>query len=147
MHESSTLMPWLAAYDWALLAFALLCLVVMAQSFLTAPLAFLKQEQAPGMPLQGDHSLLSFRVLRTHLNSVESLGPFGFTLMLALLLGTNPTWVNGLALTHVAFRLLFWVVYYSGLGKVAGGARTLCFVGGLLANLALVTLVLFGLLQ
>lgn len=145
MQEWNTLVDWLVPYHGSLLALAVLCLAVMLQSSLTAPLAFLKQQQSPGIPLQGDHSLFSFRVLRTHLNSVESLGPFGFSLLLAWLLGSNPTWVNGLALTHMGFRLLYWGVYYSGIGKVAGGIRTLCFVGGLTANLALIGLVLFGL--
>jgi len=146
MNIPSELVPLSGVYFPALLSFALLCLMVLAQSFLTAPLAFLKREQAPGMPLQGNHQMLSFRVLRTHMNSVESLGPFGFAVLLAVLFGLNPNWVNGLAMTHVAFRLLFWLVYYSGVGKVAGGVRTLCFVGGLLANLALVIWLLVSLL-
>jgi len=134
----------LSAYQPALLALAILCLAVLIQSLLTAPLAFLRQQQAPGMPLQGDHSLLSFRVLRTHLNSVESLAPFGFTLLLALWFHTLAGWVNGLAIAHVLFRLLFWAVYYSGIGKVAGGIRTLCFVGGLTSNLILVLMVIYS---
>jgi uncharacterized MAPEG superfamily protein len=128
----------------ALLALAVVCLAVQLQSMLTAPLAFLRKQQAPGMPLQGDHSLLSFRVLRTHLNSVESLAPFGFSLLLAMLLAASANWVNGLAIAHAAFRLLYWAVYYSGIGKVAGGIRTLCFVGGLSCNLVLLLMALYA---
>ncbi len=137
--------PLLNSYQSALIALLILCLCVLIQSFLTAPLAFLKQEQSPGMPLNGDHKLFSFRVLRTHNNSVESLAPFAISLIIAIVIGVQDTAVNWLAMIHVAFRLLFWAVYYSGIGKVAGGIRTLCFVGGLLANIALVLLTIIAL--
>ena len=71
------------------------------------------------------------------LNSVESLAPFGFCLVVAILIGVKPALVNWLAAIHLGFRILFWVVYYSGVGKVAGGVRTLCFVGGLSSNIVL----------
>ncbi len=128
----------IAAYHPAILSLAVLSLAVLLQAFLTAPLAFVSNEQAPGMPLTGDHSLLSFRAVRTHMNSVESLSPFGFALLAAMLLSANPSLVNWVAIIHLGFRLLFWAVYYSGVGKVAGGLRTMSFVGGLLANLVLV---------
>ena len=136
----------LALYQPALLAFALLCAAVVMQAFLTAPLAFAKQEQAPGMPLEGDHRMLSFRVLRTHANSAESLPPFGFALLLAILAGVGAAAVNGLAAVHVASRLAFWFLYYSGIGRVAGGPRTLAFVGGALSNLAIAGLAIVALL-
>lgn len=137
MQSIIEVIPQLLAYKQALLALSLLCLSVLIQNLLTAPLAFLKQEQAPGMPLSGDHRLLSFRVLRTHSNSVESLPAFGFVLLIAIVIGVKPALVNWLAIIHVFFRVLFWVVYYSGVGKVAGGIRTLCFVGGLSSNIIL----------
>lgn len=124
-------------YSPALFALALLCAAVLIQNFLTGPLAFLKEEQAPGMPLRGDHGRLSFRVLRTYSNSVESLPAFGFVVLVAIAVGAAPTPINWLAGVHVAFRLAFWAVYYAGVGKVAGGPRTLCYVGGSLSNLAL----------
>lgn len=129
--------PQLMPYQPALLALALLCMAVLIQSFLGAPLAFLREEQAPGMPLKGDHDLLSFRVLRTYSNSVENLPAFGLTLLLAIVLGVNASVVNWLAALHVVFRLAFWVVYYAGFGRVAGGPRTLSYVGGLLTNIVL----------
>lgn len=135
----------LSEYQPAILFFAVLCLAVLTQAFLTAPFAFLREEQAPGMPLQGDHQLFSFRVLRTHANSVESLPVFGFTLLLAIVAGVGPLVVNGLTGVHVASRLAFWVVYYAGIGRVAGGPRTLTFVGGALSNLALIGVALYAL--
>lgn len=127
----------LAPYHPALLALAVLSLAVLIQALLTAPLAFITNEQVPGGPLVGDHSMRSYRVLRTHANSVESLPPFGFALLVAIALSVSPSLVNWLAIIHVAFRLGFWVVYYLGVGKIAGGPRTLCFIGGMLSNVIL----------
>ena len=125
------------AYEPALIALLLLCFAVMVQNFLTAPLAFIKNEQTPGKPLNGGHELLSFRVIRTYANSVENLPAFGLTLLAAVLTGADATFVNWLAGAHLIFRMLFWAVYYTGIGKAAGGPRTICFVGGLLSNMAL----------
>jgi len=135
----------LSQYSPALLALGILCLSVLLQALLTAPLAFAKGEQLPGQPLIGDHNLLSFRVIRTQANSVESLGPFGFALILAILLDVSPQLINWLAGIHVGFRIGFWIVYYLGVGKVAGGPRTLCFIGGLASNLVLVGLAISAL--
>ncbi len=134
------------SYQPALLALSLLCLMVLLQNLLTAPFAFLKQQQSPGMPLKGDHSLFSFRALRTHANSVESLGPFGLIVIVAVLVGIQASLINWLASLHVILRLGFWLVYYSGKGKVAGGPRTICFVGGLLANFIIVITVFLKLI-
>ncbi|MEP3277093.1 MAG: MAPEG family protein [Stappiaceae bacterium] len=129
--------PQLAAYHTSLLILAALCIIVLLQSFLTAPLAFVTEEQVPGMPLVHDHSRLSFRAMRTYANSTENLPAFGFSLVPAIIVGVAPLLVNWLAVLYLAFRVAFWVAYYSGFGKIAGGPRTICYVGGLLANLVL----------
>lgn len=131
-------LPLLQQYKLSLLVLAALCLILLIQAILTAPLAFRKEEQIPGGPLNGDASLFSFRVLRTHSNSVESLHPFGFALLLAIIAGVSATLVNIIALVFLAARLAFWAAYYSGIGKQAGGPRTLCFVAGMLVNIVLV---------
>ena len=138
--------PQLVSYQPALLALAVLCSAVLVQNFLTAPLAFAKEGQIPGMPLQGDHSLFSFRVIRTYQNSVESFPAFGIALLVAILVGVNSSLVNWLAGIHVVSRLGFWVAYYSGVGKVAGGPRTLCYVTGLVTNIVLAVACLVKLL-
>lgn len=130
--------PYLLAYHPALVALSVLCLAVLLQALLTAPMAFANGDQTPGAPIQGDHTVLSFRVIRTHANSVESLAPFGLALLIAILVGVNASLVNWLAVIHVVARLGFWAVYYSGKGKIAGGPRTICFVGGLISNFVLV---------
>ncbi len=131
-------LPLLQQYKPSLIVLAALCLILLIQALLTAPFAFIKEEQIPGGPLRGDVSLFSFRVLRTHSNSVETLHAFGFALLLAIVAGVAPTIVNVIALIFLVARLAFWAIYYSGIGKQAGGPRTLCFVAGLLANFVLV---------
>ena len=126
-----------AAYRPALIVFVGLGLIALIQSFLCAPLAFIRDEQVPGMPPRGDHAVSSFRVLRTYANTVENLPAMVCALTVAILAGVSPILVNGLALAHLGFRLLFWVLYYGGVGLPAGGPRTLSYIGGMLSNLAL----------
>lgn len=54
--------------------------------------------------------------------------------------------VNRLVLILVEFRLLFLIIYYGGVSKVADGIRTLNFVGGLLSNITLIIVVLVSIL-
>ncbi|MEM7615190.1 MAG: MAPEG family protein [Pseudomonadota bacterium] len=129
--------PYLEGYRPSFLVLAALSVVTLIQNFLTAPLAFVREEQTPGMPLQFDHSKLSFRALRTYQNSVESLPAFLAALLAAVIAGASPTLVNVTAGVYLAARLAFWGFYYAGVGKVAGGPRTLSFVICLLANLIL----------
>lgn len=138
--------PYLSAYQPSFLVLAALALITLVQNFATAPLAFITQEQVPGMPVQFDHSKLSFRAIRTHANSVESFPAFGWALLVAIVAGVSPNLVNWLAWIYLAFRLAFWAVYYAGIGKAAGGPRTLAFVGGLLINMGLAGLAIWGLL-
>ncbi|MDG2004841.1 MAG: MAPEG family protein [Novosphingobium sp.] len=137
-------LPSLASYHPALLALALLSLAVLIQGVLTAPLAFARGDEEPGMPLKGDHAKFSFRVIRTYANSVENFPAFIATLFLAIIVGVDPTWVNWLAGLHVGFRLLFWVVYFAGIGKVAGGPRTMSYVGGWLTNTVLAGMTVYA---
>lgn len=134
MAESLTL---ITAYQPALIALALAALIAPVQSFLSAPFAFIRREQVPGMPLRHDHSRLSFRVLRTYSNTVENLPAFGIAVAVAIVAQGAPGWVNALAIGHLACRLAFWGIYYAGLGPAAGGPRTLVYVGGLLTNIGL----------
>ena len=133
--------PALAPYAAAIGALMLLVLVVLIQAFLAGVIGLSKSGgELPGVPLQGNHASLNFRVLRTYANSTENLPAFAVTLLLAMLAGASPNWVNLLAALHVAFRLAFWGIYYSGIGKVAGGPRTISYVLGWFTNLVLAIL-------
>jgi len=137
-------MPFLASYKLSFVALSVVSLITLIQNVLTAPLAFVSEEQVPGMPLQFDHSKLSFRVLRTFSNSTESLPAFGFSLLVAIIAGASSFWINAFAITFLVSRLAFWAIYYSGVGKVAGGPRTMAFVVGLFSNAVIVVLALFA---
>ncbi len=130
----------LAAYHPALLALAILCLAVLIQSFLAGVIGLGKSGEEPGKPLRGGHEDFSFRTLRTYGNSVENLPAFGITVLLAIIAGVAASLVNWLAAIHVLIRLVYWAIYYVGVGKVAGGPRTMAYAAGLIANLILAVL-------
>ncbi len=138
--------PYLAAYQTSFLILAVLSLATLIQNFLSAPLSFVHEEQVPGLPLKFDHSKLSFRVLRTYANSVENFPAFGWALLVAIVAGASPIIVNWIAAIYFAFRMLFWAVYYAGFGKVAGGPRTMVFVGGLVSNIVLAGVAIWAIL-
>lgn len=138
--------PQLLDYRPALLALTILCLAVLAQSFLAGVIGLGKSGEEPGKPLKGGHRDFSFRTLRTYANSVENLAVFGLIVFLAIISGANTSWVNWLVGGHVAIRLAYWAVYYSGVGKVAGGPRTMLYVAGWFANLALAVVTLLAFL-
>lgn len=139
-------LPFVVAYQPSLLALAFLCLAVLLQAVLTAPFAFAPGDEEPGMPLRGTHADLSFRVIRTYANSIENLPVFIGTLLLAIISGVDAVWVNWLAGLHVAARLLFWAVYYTGIGKIAGGPRTIGYLGGWITNTILVGMTIYSLI-
>ncbi len=56
---------------------------------------------------------------------------------IAIVIGVSAFLVNWLVALHVLFRLVYWAVYYSGFGKVAGGIRTITYVAGFLMNIIL----------
>ncbi len=138
--------PQLIPYYPSLVALALLCLMVLVQSFLAGLLGLSTGEEIPGLPLKGDHTKLSFRVVRTYHNSIENFSVMTATTMLAILAGTNVTLVNWLVGLHVLIRLIYWGVYYSGTGKVAGGPRTITYVAALLMNVILAFATTYALL-
>lgn len=136
----------LSNYQPALLALTVLCIAVLIQSVLCAVFAFSKKGgQSPGQVVGGPEQH-SFRVLRTYLNSTESLPMFIGVLVVAIMAGVSAKWVNTLAIAHVGFRLLFSVLYYSRLGIKTPGPRTLGYLGGLLTNFALGMMTVFALI-
>ncbi len=139
-------LPQLAAYNPALVALTILCLAVLIQSFLAGILGLAGGEETPGLPLKGNHEKFSFRTIRTYGNSTENLPAFATTLILAIIAGVGAALVNWLAILHVAFRIVYWAVYYRGVGKVGGGVRTIVYVLGLIANILLAALTAYVLL-
>lgn len=139
-------LPQLAAYHPALVALTILCLAILVQSFLAGVLGLAGGEETAGLPLRGNHEKFSFRTLRTYGNSTENLPAFATTLLLAIIAGVSAALVNWLAILHVVFRLVYWAVYYKGVGKVGGGVRTIVYVLGLIANFLLAALTAYALI-
>ena len=139
--------PYLSAYRISFLVLAGLSLITLIQNFATAPLAFINEEQIPGVPVRFDHSKLSFRAVRTYANSAETFPAFGWALLMAVLAGASPVLVNWLAGGYLVSRIAFWVIYYAGIGKPAGGPRTMAFVAGLLCNFGLAGAAIWFLMQ
>lgn len=138
--------PYLAAYKTSFIVLATLSLVTLIQNFLAAPLAFANEEQIPGMPLRLDPTKLSFRAIRTYANSTETLPTFLTVVIVAIASGVEPSVVNVIAAIVLWSRIAYWVIYYSGYGRHAGGPRTIVFVGGQLANIVLVGFALWNLI-
>jgi len=129
-------------YHPALLALTILCLSILVQSFVMPIFAFTeKGGQKPGRVVGGPDQF-SFRVLRTYLNSTETLPAFMGALVVAIIVGVDPLWVNRLAGIFVLFRLFFWAVYYSKLGIATPG----CFVIASIANIILAVITVLALI-
>lgn len=136
--------PQILAYQPAFLALILLCLMVLVQGFLAGAIGYGKSNEEAGRPLKGNHEDQSFRVIRTYGNSTENLSMFVAVAFLAILAGVSPMLVNWLVAAHVLARLAYWGVYYAGIGKTGGGARTIIYVIGLLANIVLALLTVYA---
>lgn len=139
-------LPQLTPYQPTFLWLLVLCLAVLVQSFLAGVLGFGKDEEVPGVPLKGSHSDASFRILRTYANSTENFSVFVATTFLAILAGVGVAAVNWLVGLHVVLRIVYWVVYYRGIGKVAGGPRTITYVAAYLMNVILAVLAAIAML-
>lgn len=140
-----SLPPQLLPYFPTLLALALLCLMVLAQGFLAGILGLGSGEETAGMPLRGDHSRFSFRVLRTYGNSTENFPVIVTTAALAVIAGVSPLLVNWLVWLYVAFRLAFWAIYYGGIGQVNAGPRTIVYALAQFLNIGLALAVFYTL--
>lgn len=139
-------LPQLTPYQPAFLWLLVLCLVVLVQSFLAGALGLGKGDEVPGIPLKGTHDDASFRIIRTYANSTENFSVFVATTFLAILAGVGVTAVNWLVGLHVVLRIVYWVIYYRGIGKVAGGPRTITYVAAFLANVVLAVLAAYAML-
>ncbi|MEP0940748.1 MAG: MAPEG family protein [Rhizobiaceae bacterium] len=139
-------LPLLTPYQPSFIWLLVLCLVVLVQSFLAGILGFASGDEVPGLPLKGSHGDKSFRVLRTYANSTENFSIFVSTTILAILAGVDVMIVNWLVGLHVALRIVYCVVYYSGVGKVAGGPRTFTYVAAFLMNVILAVVTAYTML-
>ena len=136
----------LGDYQPAILSLIVLTLIVLLQSFVGAFFGFVKGKDIPGAPPKGGHDDIGFRALRCYQNGVENLPAFAAALLVAIVAGASASLVNMLAIGHLALRVIYSGVYYAGIGKPAGGARSLLYVLGWLVNVVLAVVALLAVL-
>lgn len=80
-----------------------------------------------------------YRVDRVHMNSVEALGPFAISAVLAMLVGVGATLLASLVWLHVVIRFVHMIVYLRGGEPAKGGKlRTILYVLSGLVTIALI---------
>ena len=145
METLNTLPEWVSGYRPAIGASIILCLGVLMQNQLGWIFGIVRGREQPGGKLQGDYSEFGFRALRTFINSAENLPVFALSLLLAMIAGASPAWVNWLAGLYVAARGFHWIIYYAGVGPNNNGPRSMLFGLGWTFNLLLAGVALFAL--
>jgi uncharacterized MAPEG superfamily protein len=125
-----------ASYHTALVAVAGVALITLAQSA-HVNVVRARNKLAPDAALPSDYADPVFRVVRTFLNSTESLPTFAAAVFAAVLLGAAPFWINLLAALHLLFRLAYWPIYVSGVGAPAAGLRSFTWAAGWTVNVAI----------
>ncbi|MEM7319109.1 MAG: MAPEG family protein [Pseudomonadota bacterium] len=129
-------------YSQAIASLAVFTLVILAMSPFTA-LAKQGKGLAPGATPEQDYSDKAYRLNRAYLNGCETLPAFLTVVVLAILTGVSPFWVNLLALVALAARLIMLVIHLRGAGQPHAGPRSVFYVIGwaCMALLALMALV------
>lgn len=79
---------------------------------------------------------LGARALAAHQNGFEAFGMFVAALFIAVQAGTDPIWLNRLALVHVVARVIYTVLYWLDWASL----RTLMWSIGYLSLLAMALL-------
>lgn len=115
-------------YTSALLAVCALLVAVVMQSFISTYVNLLKRDGTPGAVVEGSHEDQHWRIDRAFKNSLENLSPFTAAVFCAIFLGVNAGWLGTIAWLHVVARVIHWIIYTQGIGKLNGGPRTISFV-------------------
>ena len=103
----------LIPYAPTVLALGAVALLLLVQ-LLVADVIGIKKGHRPGTPVEADHSNIHFRATRAHANTNESIAAFVLLVLLGLLSGASPAWLNGLAWTYVLARAAHMSFYYLG---------------------------------
>ncbi|WP_165775675.1 MAPEG family protein [Paramylibacter kogurei] len=135
-----------ATYSTALLALGVLTLLMVVQATIAGIVKNVISGQPAGVTVRGNIEHRTFRVVRSHENSVENFSALMAASLLAMIAGASPTWVTYLVVAAVVLRLLHWVFYVMRIGPDAGGPRTIAYVLGLLINLALAIMAIIALM-
>ena len=129
-------MEQLAAYGHAIVAMAATVLIGMALNPISAAKKSAQGVTSGAMP-QPDYGDPVYRWSRTYQNLSEMMGFFAGATLAAILAGASPFWVNLLAATFFASRLVVAVVHIRGWGRPNSGLRTIVFAIGWLCCILL----------
>ncbi|MFT4716126.1 MAG: putative MAPEG superfamily protein [Paracoccaceae bacterium] len=126
-----------ATYQTALLALAVLALALVVQSFISGLVKNGIKAQPSGVPVTGDISDSTFRIVRTHMNGIENASALFAASLLAMIAGADAQWITWLVLAAVALRLVYWPLYVFRIGKDGAGLRTFTHVIALVVNIVI----------
>jgi uncharacterized MAPEG superfamily protein len=111
------------------------------------PLSTLKKEAqgvVAGGELEADYANPAYRWHRAYQNLTEVFGVFCGIVIVAILAGANPFWVNLLASVFLLSRIAVVFVHVRGIGKPNGGLRSMIFVFGWALCIALAVFALIA---
>ena len=91
----------------------------------------------PGAMPEASFENSLYRTARAYLNAAETLTVFTTVVVMCILAGANPFWVNLLASVAMVTRVLMAVVHVRAIGQLNGGVRTMLFALGWLINIIL----------
>lgn len=114
-------------YGHALVAIAIWILVVQGLSAWVGAAKANAGITAGATPPE-DYENQCFRIHRAYENSVANLSLLVAAIVIAILAGASPFWVNLLASIAVVARLVMVFVHIKGMGKATQGLRTGIFV-------------------
>lgn len=114
-------------YGHALVAIAIWILVVQGLSAWVGATKANSGLTPGGIPPE-DYENRDYRIHRAYENSVANLSLLVAAIVIAVLAGASPFWVNLLASVAVVARLVMVYVHIQGMGKATQGLRTGIFV-------------------
>ena len=125
-----------AQYGHALFSLVLVALMAQILNALTGVRKG-SLNMAPGEMHKPDYADVSYRLDRTYMNSIETIGFYAVLVFAAILAGASPFWVNLLATLGLLLRIGQNVCMIRGIGKAYGGIRTQMAIASSVVNFAL----------
>lgn len=128
-------------YHLAFTGLFVILLTLLIQWFIASKTKASQPHAIPGKIDESlSHDSFVFRAHRTFMNSLENLPLMLGTAFMAILIGANALWTGILIWVFAVARILHMVLYYTIATEKNPSPRTLFFMVGLLANVALLVL-------
>ncbi len=116
-----------AEYGHAIVAIAIWILVVQLLSAVVGA-GKANAGMVPGATPPEDYDNKLYRMHRAYENSIANLSVLVAAVVIAMLAGASPFWVNWLATIAVLARIVMVLVHIKAMGKATQGIRTMIFV-------------------